>query len=726
MLSYYNNLKEQKGKVISLENYITFIKLGTEQDLVLNARIEKQKGNDTGYKALKSMAKCVTGSAVMHEGAKSDANIKELNGLIVIDIDCEISNETVENLKSDKYTHVLHRSFGGDGICIFVKINSDLFAESFNGLAQYYFENYNIAIDQSCKNRNRLRFISYDPDIYVNEKSEKFKAKKQKVKPLNIPKYVYVQDDFDFILEQIKNKRVDLCQESYERYVRIGLALAFKFGIGGMDNFKFICSFGSKYNERHAERDYKGFCKNTGSCTIGTFYYYCKEAGIETYTPKTKTIIQKVKTAKVQGNPTLETVCKSLKIANEIEASEQDKVLISELIESKIDYEVSTDLTEIELLENFIIDTYNPYFDVITDTLYIQNAILVTDNQENDIYLDVKRHLNDKVQMSDIRAILNSSKVRKINTLENFLNDNKSNPTGIIDSYIDCINPKCEYNRWAFKKWIVGAVHNWTANYNDKIVSPLTLVLTGRQHGTGKTSFLRNILPKELQKYSVEAKISGQDKDSMALLCSNLLVCDDEFGGKAFKDVNEYKAISDSNIITQRLAYRRNSKNYKRRAVLCGTTNEIDILKDVTGNRRILPISVESTDYDKFISISKTDLIIEAYNLLQSGFEWSVRTHDDLEYLAKNTENNNVVLPFEDLFLDWFSFNETTYYNAKHVLNQGELLEMFNKEYKTQFTKYDLKEVLTKHRAENKNYTVNNIQKRGYLLYCKPLNNPSF
>ena len=83
-------------------------------------------------------------------------------------------------------------------------------------------------------------------------------------------------------------------------------------------------------------------------------------------------------------------------------------------------------------------------------------------------------------------------------------------------------------------------------------------------------------------------------------------------------------------------------------------------------------------------------------------------------------------MPFEDLFLDWFSFSETQFYNTKYVLNQGELLEMFNKEYKTQFTKYDLKEVLTKHRAENKNYTVNNIQKRGYLLYCKPLNNPSF
>jgi predicted P-loop ATPase len=262
------------------------------------------------------------------------------------------------------------------------------------------------------------------------------------------------------------------------------------------------------------------------------------------------------------------------------------------------------------------------------------------------MYLNAKKSFDFNVPINDIRSIINSNKVRKINVLEDFLNENKSNPTGIIEQYAKCIHPQTEYNIWALKKWLVGALHNWTSSHNEKLVCPLTLVLTGQQHGTGKTSFLRNIMPKELSKYIVEAKINGHDKDSMYTLCNSLLVLDDEFGGKAFKDVKEYKAISDMNIITQRRPYEREAKTFKRRAILCGTSNEVDILKDVTGNRRILPVNVDKIDYNRILEIDKTSLIIEAFNLLQSGFEWIVRTQDDMDYIKNNSYQNETILTY--------------------------------------------------------------------------------
>jgi hypothetical protein len=84
-----------------------------------------------------------------------------------------------------------HRSFGGDGVCIFVKINPNKFLESFNELAQYYWDNFNLAIDPSCKNKNRLRFISYDPYLFLNENSKKFVAK-QVVKKEKVHNFVFV------------------------------------------------------------------------------------------------------------------------------------------------------------------------------------------------------------------------------------------------------------------------------------------------------------------------------------------------------------------------------------------------------------------------------------------------------------------------------------------------------------------------------------------------------
>ena len=343
--------------------------------------------------------------------------------------------------------------------------------------------------------------------------------------------------------------------------------------------------------------------------------------------------------------------------------------------------------------------------------------MVLTDTEVNDMYLAAKKSFDFNVPINDVRSILNSNKVTKINVLTDFLNTNKSNPTGIIEEYAKCIYPQSEYNIWAFRKWIVGALHNWTSNQNEKLVCPLTLVLTGQQHGTGKTSFLRNIMPKELDKYIVEAKINGHDKDSMYTLCNSLLVLDDEFGGIAFKDVKEYKAISDMNIITQRRPYEREAKTFKRRAILCGTTNEIDILKDVTGNRRILPISVEKVDYDKMLAIDKTSLIIEAYNLLKAGFEWILRTENEIEYLKLNSSKNETVLPIEEIFFKHFSIEQTANHIFEKVWNQGEILEYLNFKSILKPTKYDLKEVLTKNKLEYKMYRVDRGTKRGIVLW---------
>ena len=716
-MSYYKDQFSKTKKDIDIENYIGFIQHGSNQDLVLKARGTKQAGNLEEYTKLKTKSVCVTGSAVLNEGEKTDKNIKSMNGLIVIDIDHQIN----EDIKNDEFTYIYHKSFGGDGLCIFVRINPDKFEDSFDGLADYYHKNYNVTIDQACKNRNRLRYLSYDPDIFVNDKAKKFIAKE--VKKFQAPKetnFIYTKSDFDFILEQIKERHIDLCNEDYHTYIRVGLSLFDKFGISGEETFHFICQFGNKYNREKCSKDWRGLCKNSsGKVKIGTFYYYCKQANIQIYSEKTKHIINRVKISKAQGNPTVESVSKNLLVANEIIVNEEDEKLIKELIESKTDYsnEVNSELKEIEQLENFIIDTYEPKIDLITNTTYILNEVVLTDTEVNDMYLAAKKSFDFNVPINDVRSILNSNKVTKINVLTDFLNTNKSNPTGVIEEYAKCIYPQSEYNVWAFRKWIVGALHNWTSNQNEKLVCPLTLVLTGQQHGTGKTSFLRNIMPKELDKYIVEAKINGHDKDSMYTLCNSLLVLDDEFGGKAFKDVKEYKAISDMNIITQRRPYEREAKTFKRRAILCGTTNEIDILKDVTGNRRILPISVEKVDYDKMLAIDKTSLIIEAYNLLKAGFEWILRTENEIEYLKLNSSKNETVLPIEEIFFKHFSIEQTVNHTFEKVWNQGEILEYLNFKSILKPTKYDLKEVLTKNKLEYKMYRVDRGTKRGIVLW---------
>jgi hypothetical protein len=724
--SYYENKFKTENTDLSLENYVGFIQHGSNQDLVLKARsVYQREGKSETYKKIKNSSKAITGSCTFASGdAKNDGNIKQMNGLIVLDLDVAIDGEKYDLIKNDKYTHIIHRSFSGDNYCAFIKIDPLKFDDSFLGLSEYYYNTFEVTIDPSCSNRNRLRYISYDPDIYHNPKSIKFVPKD--VKRFKEPKsvnYVFHEDDFDFILTQIKQESLDLCQEDYFRYVRIGMAIASKFGSSGLDKFKFICQFGGKYNEKRTEKDYAGFVKNgTGKCTIGTFYYYCKEAGVSVYTEKTKTIINRVKVGKTQGTPTVESIVSNLSVANNIIASDPDRILIEELIISTKDYskEANDGISEIEQLQQFVIDTYSPVFDVITNMIFVNGDERLGSKELNDIYLECKKSFPFNVAISDIRSIINSNAVKKINVLEDFIKENDTKEySGYIDDYINCVHPNTEFNRWAFKKWLVGALHNWTCNKSEKVVCPLTLVLTGQQHGTGKTSFLRNIMPAALDKYSVEEKISATNKDSIYRMCSSLIIIDDEFGGKAFKDVKEYKSVADINTVTQRRPYGSEDDIFKRRAILCGTTNEVDILKDVTGNRRILPINVEKVDYAQMLSIDKIGLIMEAYQLLKSGFKWIIQSSEDIEYIKVNTSQNEHVIPIEEIFFNHFKLTKGGVFMKEVIMNQGEILEYLNLNSVLKPTKYDLKEVLTKNKMDYKLHRMGDEFKKGLKLFMR-------
>jgi hypothetical protein len=720
-LSYYANQKSTAKKDISILDYINFVKEGANQDLVIQGRAELAKnGKSDAYKLIKSQSNCVTGSAVMNPGNKNASNINKLNGLIVLDIDHDVDEGLKSKIEADKYTYISHRSFGGDGLCVFIKINPERFIESFNQLAQYYYTNFDVVVDEVCKNKNRLRYLSYDPELYYNEKAHTFKAKAENKKQPKILPIFTSQDDIHHILGQIVDRKIDLVKGEYERYRNIGFGFFAEFGeITGKQYFDVINQFNEKLNVKRYEKEWKSFC-TPGAITIRTFYNYCKEFGIELFTPRSREIINRVKVQKAQGKASLPEINQSLSALGELPLSTAEAVFAEKLIQSPVDLspEANKDLSEIEQIERFIIDTFAPKRDVITDIIYINNGKRLTDNEVNDIYISCKKNLNFSVPISDVRSILHSNSIGSFNSVTDFFNEHKHlTPSGIIDAYVRCIEPFNEYNVWAFKKWLVGAIHNWVAPEHEKLVCPLTLVLTGQKHGTGKTSFLRNCLPDELQRYFVEGKINAQDKDSQYLLGSSLMVLDDEFGGKAFKDVKEYKAISDINIITQRRPYASTISTFKRRAILCGTSNEVDILKDVTGNRRILPIAVNRIDFDAMLKIDKVELIMEAYNLYKDGFDWKIYSEKDVNYLAENTTDNNVVLPLEEIFFKTYSLEKVTKWDKEVILTQGDILEWFHKHTVLRPTKYEIKEIFTKNKMSYAAHWHEGKTKKGYKLY---------
>jgi predicted P-loop ATPase len=707
--SLYNSVGSKEKVDILCTDYCEMIIKGKYQDLVLNARAVKK--DEAKYKALKQKMPCITGSAIMNQGEKNKANIQQLNGLIVLDIDDDVNLELVNKINADQYTYISHRSFGGDGLCVFIKINPNKFLESFNELGQYYWDNFNLIIDQSCKNTNRLRFLSYDPYLFQNEKSKKFVAKTKIKKEVQKENFVFAKDDFTDIIDKVKD--IDLCQDDYKRYCEIGFAIGSHFGMQGLDYFKAICQSGSKYDPKQIEKHYKNFCKQ-GGITISTFYYYVKEAGIEIYSEKTKATIKAVNVQKAQGKASFESVSNVLNI----QKIEVDEKLINDLIESKIEYKIQEDLSNMAKLENFIIENYAPERNTITSEIKIDN-IVIDDHKLNSIYKTACKVLDFNVSKSDVRDIINSDSTKDFNPLNAFFS-NKEFKTEQIDAYINCIQPQSEYNRWAFKKWIVGTVHNWISPLSETKVSPLTFVLCGQKQGTGKTSFFRNILPSELKDYLIEKKIDANDKDSMYNLAKGLICFDDEFGGLATKDVKDFKRVADTNWIDIRLPYSAYYTKIKRRASICGTTNETNVLKDVTGNRRLLPVNVESIDYDKMIAIDTDSLWREAFNLWRNDFDWKIYKSEDIDYLNEHTTTNLDVNPIEEIFFSHFSLEETTTHSEKTIMNQGDILNYLNIHSGINVSKYDIKDIFTKNKLIYKSYRIKGKVKMGILLHKEP------
>lgn len=705
-VSLYNTVKSTEKHDISIDDYCEMILKGKYQDMVLTAR--SVKNDEEKYKSLKSKMPCVTGSAIMNQGSKVASNIFEMNGLICLDIDDEVDINMIQRINSDAYTFISHRSFGGDGLCVFIKINPNKFIESFHELAQYYWDKFNLAIDQSCKNKNRLRYLSYDPYLFKNENSKKFIAKTKIKTEKKKESFVFAKNDFTEILEKVKD--IDLCQDDYKRYCDIGFAIGSQFGINGLDYFKAICQSGSKYDAKAIEKHYKNFCKD-GGISIATFYHYIKESGLEIYSEQTKATIKAVNVQKVQGFATVESVANSLKI----QKIEVDEDLIKKLIESKEIYTIQEDISNMAKLENFIIENYAPERNTITNEIKI-DGIVIDDHKLNSIYKTASKILDFNVSKSDVRDIINSDTTKDYNPLNSFFSIKEYNECQ-IEAYIDCIQPNNKYNRWAFKKWLIGSVHNWISPLAETKVSPLTLVLCGQKQGTGKTSFFRNLLPEDLQDYLIEKKIDANDKDSMYNLAKGLICFDDEFGGLATKDVKDFKRVADTNWIDIRLPYSAFYSKIKRRASLCGTTNESNILKDVTGNRRLLPINVESIDYDKMIKIDTNSLWREAYKLWREDFDWKIYKAEDIEFLNENTIKNIDVNPIEELFFTQFSLEETSEHTQKVVMNQGEILNHLNANCATNVSKYDVKDIFVKNKFNYMPHRFNGKLKKGILLY---------
>ena len=150
---------------IPLETALQRIQSGKSSTLVSDVR----GGNKE--KKLELPVVCFSGEF----SSRSDEDLFEHSGFIVLDFDHVDVDATKRSLATDDFIHSCWTSPSGTGVKALVHVtNPERHRDHFRALIKYFERSHGLELDESGINESRACFESYDPDIIVKDDYKKF------------------------------------------------------------------------------------------------------------------------------------------------------------------------------------------------------------------------------------------------------------------------------------------------------------------------------------------------------------------------------------------------------------------------------------------------------------------------------------------------------------------------------------------------------------------------
>lgn len=634
----------ESDQTISIQDLIDGIRSGRWSDVVLAVRscVTKESRD-----LAKRSVPCVTVSGAFSK--RGEQHLLGHSGFICIDIDTECDRSL---LGADPYTYAMFTSISGTGTAIIVKVDPAKHTESFDWLQRYYFDSYGVVIDPKPRNVASLRFVSHDPDIVVNTSSRRSKTKSRPVaQPKSLP-LVYTDDQIGQLVREAVDRGINIA-ESYDDYLNLSFALADELGESGRSHFHSLASLSAKYSTEQADLQYTTALRRDASgrrVTIGTFYHMLKQAGVNLPKPDRR-VMTLAAVGKSEGQ-TQQQIAQLLVTQAGIDNRAATKVVAS--ITARPDVTLATMSSDPEhLIEGLIMYIKTKYpvkRNAITHKLEkSRSGDPVQEEDINDLYLFARAAFNTPNVTKDlIGSILFSNHTPTYHPIKEFIDRNLSvKGEGTIERLVSCVRTNTPHASTWIRKWLIG-IH---AAIDGHPVRSM-LVFTGPQYN-GKTEFFRRLLPTELRGYYAESKLD-RGKDDELLMCQKLIVMDDEMGGKSKQDEKRLKELTSKETFSLRAPYRKDNMDYKRLAILCGTSNPTEIITDPTGNTRILPVKVDSIDFERINQIDRTELFMEAYHAYTAGESWLL-TRDEVGLLNNVSDDFSSISYEKELIQQFFS-----------------------------------------------------------------------
>jgi len=244
-------------------------------------------------KALKAKLPAFTPSCIATGLTLQD--VTEHTGFICIDIDIDpASTDPKKNPHADpkqvkagvstipNVAYCAH-SVGGGGLFLLIPIaDPDRHLDYFYSL-QADFRRCGIVIDPNTSAVNKARFISYDPEPYVNTGAEIYdRVLPPPPPPKNVKRRPAIAgDDLEVLHNHITANRIDITGD-YGQWFSILCSIYSELGEAAGEDYAYdISQYSNSFEEPTFKMTWRNVCKyGAYKHTIATLFHYAKQAGI--------------------------------------------------------------------------------------------------------------------------------------------------------------------------------------------------------------------------------------------------------------------------------------------------------------------------------------------------------------------------------------------------------------------------------------------------------------
>ena len=199
----------------------------------------------------------------------------------------------------------------------------------------------------------------------------------------------------------------------------------------------------------------------------------------------------------------------------------------------------------------------------------------------------------------------------------------------------------------SLRHWLVGMV---ACAIDDKVQNQQLLLLHGGQ-GSGKSTFIRKLLPPELDTYYRCGMIIPENKDHLLQLSSSLIIDLDEFDTLPSWQMQSLKRLIVQGVVTERKVFDLQMNNFIRRASFRASTNDQHFLVDILENRRYLINTILSIDNSG--PVNHQGIYAQALALYRQGYRYWYEK-EEVTFLNKRNESFRQKDPVEENLFFYF------------------------------------------------------------------------